>query len=134
VIWLIKDLYLLFKKDINRHRGFETLLFNRTDGNWKIRLVLSSYTLFSDTDGSDGFPDGKSDCKKCVGEHCNNCKSVSFSQDYDPNVCGYTCASWTPHIYTRVHRDRSIIMAMRSWMGLPTNVTNSAIGLPPQCQ
>ena len=41
-----------------------------------------------------GIPDGKSDCKTCVGEHCNSCsKSMSYSKAHDSNVCGYTCLS-----------------------------------------
>jgi len=47
---LIKD------KDVNRHRGFEQQLFDRTDGNWQIKLVLSSYSFMNN--GAAGIPDG----------------------------------------------------------------------------
>jgi alpha-amylase len=47
-----KGSVLVIQKDVNKHRGFETELFSRTDGNWKIRLVLSSYTLRKDTQGT----------------------------------------------------------------------------------
>lgn len=30
-------------------------------------------------------------------------------------------------------RDKSIILAMRAWQGLPTNVSNADIGLPSHC-
>lgn len=50
-----KGSVLVIQKDVNLHRGFETLLFSRTDGNWKIRLVLSSYTLRKDTQGTYNF-------------------------------------------------------------------------------
>jgi alpha-amylase len=56
---LIKD------KDVPRHRSFEELLFNRTDANWQIRLVLSSYSFMNA--GAAGPPDGKSDCAVCEG-------------------------------------------------------------------
>lgn len=56
---LIKD------KNVGLHRGFETQLFSRTDGDWKIKLVLSSYTFMNN--GAAGIPDGKSDCAACIG-------------------------------------------------------------------
>ena len=57
---LIKD------KNVSLHRGFETQLFSRTDGDWKIKLVLSSYTFMNN--GAAGVPDGKSDCSACIGD------------------------------------------------------------------
>ncbi len=81
---LIKD------KNVSKHRSFETLLFNRRDADWKIRLVLSSYTFMNN--GAAGIPDGLSDCANCVGAQCSSCnKSMKFSKAHDPNVCGYTC-------------------------------------------
>lgn len=56
---------LVIAKDVNLHRNFEKQLFTRTDGNWQIRLVLSSYSFMNN--GASGIPDGKSDCKNCVG-------------------------------------------------------------------
>jgi len=75
---LIKD------KNVGLHRNFEMQLFTRTDANWKIRLVLSSYSFMNN--GAAGYPDGLSDCTKCKGTHCNDCqKSMKYSQAYDPN-------------------------------------------------
>jgi len=56
---LIKD------KNVPLHRHFEVELFSRTDGNWQIKTVLSSYSFMNN--GAQGPPDGKSDCKYCVG-------------------------------------------------------------------
>jgi alpha-amylase len=132
-----KGSILVLEKNVPKHRGFEVELFARTDGDWKIRLVLSSYTFMGN--GAMGFPDGESDCSKCVGEdRCKGCKSMAYSKAHDTNACGYTCLSdsgeWLEGVYTRVHRDKSIIMAMRKWMNLPLDVSNEDLGLPNQCQ
>jgi alpha-amylase len=82
---LIKD------KNVAKHRSFEELLFSRTDANWQIKLVLSSYTFMNN--GAAGPPDGKSDCAKCTGAQCTSCsKSMKYSKAHDANVCGYTCS------------------------------------------
>jgi alpha-amylase len=133
-----KGSVLVIQKDVNKHRGFETELFSRTDGNWKIRLVLSSYTLRKDTQGNDGWPDGLSDCSQsCTGKYCNSCIGTPYSPAHDPNTCGYTVfdesGNWISGKYTRVHRDKAIILAMRQWMGLSTNVSNQELGLPANC-
>ena len=61
-----KGSVLVREKDVPKHRGFEELLFNRTDADWDIKLVLSSYSFMDD--GAMGVPDGKSDCKACKGD------------------------------------------------------------------
>lgn len=108
---LIKD------KDVPKHRGFEVELFERTDADWKIRLVLSSYTFMNN--GAAGVPDGRSDCNNCIGDQCGSCTmSMAYSKGFDPNVCGYTCevdGQWQEGVFTRVHRDYDIIQAMRNW-------------------
>lgn len=60
-----KGSVLVMQKDVNKHRNFEVQLFTRRDANWQIKLVLSSYTFMNN--GAMGIPDGKSDCKACVG-------------------------------------------------------------------
>ena len=113
-------------------------MFTRTDGNWKIRLVLSSYT-FVESKNAFGFPDGHSDCKNCVGNFCQQqcTKSVPYSPAHDPNSCGYSVqdsnGKWMEGVYTRVHRDASIINAMRRWMGLQSISNFSSIGLDEKC-
>ena len=65
---------------------------------------------------------------------CN--KNVPEEKAHDPNVCGYTVGSsngWKVGTFTRVHRDFSIILALRGWMGLPTNVKPEDVGLPSFC-
>ena len=56
--------------------------------------------------------------------------SYVIDLDHGCSVSG----AWAQGVYTRVHRDRAIVMAMRAWMGLPTNVSNAEIGLPASCQ
>jgi alpha-amylase len=36
---------LVKEKNIDKHRAFEIQMFTRSDGNWQIKLVLSSYTF-----------------------------------------------------------------------------------------
>lgn len=114
-----KGSVLVREKNVQKHRDFEKDLFNRTDGEWDIKLVLSSYTFMDN--GAMGPPDGKSDCSKCddTDGQCKDCnKSMAYSKAHDPNVCGYTCevdGQWKEGVYTRVHRDYEIIQAMRKW-------------------
>lgn len=130
-----KGSVLIKERDVNRHKYFEQLLFNRQDGHWTIRLLLSSYTFMNN--GAAGYPDGLSDCKNCKGAKCTSCsKSMPFSQAYDDSSCGYDCVKngqWQEGVYTRVHRDQDIIRAMRGWMGLGTNEHVTALGLAPHC-
>lgn len=73
-----KGSVLVREKDVDKHRGFETLLYNRTDADWKIRILLSSYSFMDN--GAMGFPDGKSDCANCKGDQCDSCSmSMPFS-------------------------------------------------------
>lgn len=72
---LIKD------KDIAKHRAFEVQLFNRTDGDWAIKAVLSSYMYASN--GGAGFPDGLSDCKLYTGSQSpNGCLGIAYDKAY----------------------------------------------------
>ncbi|KAJ9427857.1 glycoside hydrolase superfamily [Fusarium oxysporum] len=106
---LIKD------KDISKHRAFEVQLFSRTDGDWKIKLVLSSYMFASN--GASGFPDGRS-----------GCLGMAYDQAYVASACGYGGGTLMAGKYTRVHRDLSIINAMRAWVGLGST-TALALGI-----
>lgn len=109
------------ERNAQKHRDFNKLLFTRTDGEWKIRMVLTSYSFMEN--GGAGFPDGNSDCSKCTGKQCKeNCsKSVPYQKAYNPASTGYDTGSkdnWKEGSYTRVHRDMEVINAMRGWMGL----------------
>ena len=109
------------ERNIEKHRNFNIEMFTRTDNDWKIKLLMSSYSFMNN--GAAGFPDGKSDCSKCTGEQCkNNCnKSVPYQKAYDPNSSGYDTGdsgNWKEGSWTRVHRDQQIVNAMRQWMGL----------------
>ncbi|KAG6856246.1 hypothetical protein H0H87_006105 [Tephrocybe sp. NHM501043] len=119
---LIKD------KDVEKHRAFEVQLFTQTGFAANVRNILSSYSFMSN--GAAGFPDGYSDCARF--KSTGTCVSMPLSVAYDANACGYSViqnGAWTEGVYTRVHRDLSIINAMRTWMGLAT-VTASQAGLP----
>ena len=110
------------EKDVEKHRNFNIEMFTRTDADWKIKLVLSSYSFMNN--GGSGFPDGKSDCSACTGDQCKkNCnKSVPYQKAYNPDSVGYDPGNtddWKEGTYTRVHRDQDTINAMRQWMGLP---------------
>jgi alpha-amylase len=115
---LIKD------KDVAKHRGFEVNLFSRTDNDWHIKLILSSY-MFTDA-GGNGFPDGLSDCSLYTGSAAASaCLGVPLDTAYVASACGYTMVSGK---YTRPHRDLSIINAMRAWVGLGST-TAAALGI-----
>eukprot|EP01125_Pyxidicula_operculata_P006151 TRINITY_DN2141_c0_g1_i3.p1 TRINITY_DN2141_c0_g1~~TRINITY_DN2141_c0_g1_i3.p1 ORF type:complete len:858 (-),score=126.05 TRINITY_DN2141_c0_g1_i3:47-2620(-) len=125
---------LVIAKNIDLHRYFEMKLFqnpngvNNNDNDYPIRTVLSSY--YFPENNSRGVPDGLSDCSLCQVT-CEGCQSVTYVKAFDPNSCGYDLPQFNQ--YTRVHRDKQIIMAMRQWMHLPTDVSNSQIGLPANC-
>jgi alpha-amylase len=109
------------EKNIQTHRHFNVEMFTRTDVEWKIKLLMTSYSFMNN--GAAGFPDGNSDCNRCTGEQCKkNCsKSVPYQKAYNPSSTGYDTGdggNWKEGSYTRVHRDREIINAMRKWMGL----------------
>lgn len=127
-----KGVVLVIQKDVEGHRNFNLELFNRRDNDWHLRVVLSSYTFPSTSSGDWGFPDGKSDCSRYTGEAGVTCYSVPYSPAYQ-EVCGYSVEGFVGAKYTRTHRDRRVILAMRSWIGLPTDVSNEEIGLPASC-
>jgi alpha-amylase len=66
-------------------------MYSRTDGNWQIKLLLSSYT-FIESRGAYSFPDGNSDCERCTTSTCRqSCtKSMPYSKASRNDVCGYT--------------------------------------------
>ncbi len=109
------------ERNAERHRYFLVQMFTRTDANWKIKLVLSSYSFIGN---AYGYPDGKSDCSRCnPNTQCSqNCRrSVPYQKAYNPNSQGYDAGSsgnWKENTYTRTHRDREVVNAMRQWMGL----------------
>ena len=107
-------------KDIETHRTRTMDMFNNIEKNWKIKSVFSMFSLIN---GSTGFPDGKSDCKKCKSEVCKlYCtKSFPYQKAYNPLSEGYDCGNitnWNDGTYTRVHRDLDIVNSMRQWMNL----------------
>eukprot|EP00827_Trimyema_finlayi_P004741 TRINITY_DN483_c0_g1_i2.p1 TRINITY_DN483_c0_g1~~TRINITY_DN483_c0_g1_i2.p1 ORF type:complete len:133 (+),score=38.25 TRINITY_DN483_c0_g1_i2:67-465(+) len=98
-----------------------------------------SYTL-DDSTQAFGIPDGLSDCANCTTPLCKKecTRNVKYQKAHDPNVCGYTVngsgSGWSKdNVYTRTHRDYQIILAMRQWMGLSTNVSPADVGLPSNC-
>ncbi|KAJ3209829.1 hypothetical protein HDU67_005871 [Dinochytrium kinnereticum] len=137
----MQDFGSVFIKDRNvaRHRSFEVKLFQVRSGqsnDWAIRTILSSYSWKQTPTGlANGFPDGQSDCSGYKGTQ-SGCASMPFRPAFVANACGYSNAvngGWIEGEYTRVHRDISIVNAMRSWMGMGS-VSASALGLPGNCQ
>ena len=107
-------------KDIDAHRQRTMDMFRNTFQNIKIKSVFSMFSLIND---SKGFPDGKSDCKKCQTEVCRTycTKSFPYKKAYDPLSIGYDTGNseeWKEGEYTRVHRDLEIINSMREWLNL----------------
>jgi alpha-amylase len=131
---LLQGSVLIKDKNVATHRAFEVQLFTRTDfpdAGPLVRNVLSSYSFMDN--GAAGFPDGLSDCAGYTGTA--SCISMAKAPAFDANACGYSVVvngAWTQGAYTRVHRDLSIVNAMRGWMGLPS-VTAAAAGLPAGC-
>ncbi|GIQ84238.1 glycoside hydrolase, family 13 [Kipferlia bialata] len=115
--------------DIPKHRGFETKLFNDpyavsdNSHDYPIRLVLSGY--YYAPNGAVAIPDGWSDCT--LKQTDNTCNTVLETPAFQADKCGYEGPTWT-----RVHRDMSIVNAMRSWMGLG-GVSAEDVGLPGNC-
>ena len=111
-------------KNIELHRNLTIKMFNN-NYNFKIRNVFSMFSLYY---GSNGYPDGKSDCSMCNSEICKkHCtRTFPYRKAYNPISIGYDNGdiyNWVEGEYTRVHRDLSIINAMRTWMGL-NNMTD----------
>jgi hypothetical protein len=88
----------------------------------KIKLIYSAYSIMKN--GGSSYPDGKSDCKKCITEQCKKecTKSVPYQKAYKPLSTGYdsgnNSTNWKEGTYTRVHRNIDIVNAMREFMGL----------------
>lgn len=105
------------------HRQFEVMLFtdppgsSDNDNDYPIRMLLSSF-YFNIGDQPYGLPDGLSECSKCQVD-CESCtNSMSYTKAYQPDAVGYAGP-----VYTRTHRDPTIINAMRSWVHLaPTSL------------
>jgi len=118
-----------------QHRGFEYELFTKppgstdNDNDFPIRLVLSSYYFPSTT--ALGIPDGLSDCKLCAYT-CTGCQTTEYRKAQNDSSCGYDYDMYQVG-YTRVHRDMTIINAMRKWMHLPTSTDPTSLGLPSNC-
>ncbi|TMW56820.1 hypothetical protein Poli38472_006830 [Pythium oligandrum] len=121
-----KGTVLIKDKDVEKHRNFEVELFTRTDADWKIKVVLSSYT-FTD-EGATGFPDGLSVCDDKI--KCDH--NMPYEKAFRQGSCGYTVEDFAGGKYTRVHRDLSIVNAMRGWLGLD-KVTKEQVGITGDC-
>ena len=99
----------------DKHRAFEVKLFTdpkgaiNNDDDYPIRMVLSSYYFVN---GVKAIPDGLSDCKLCKTT-CETCKTREYVKAYEPDGKAYSGVG-----YTRVHRDKTVINAMRQWMHL----------------
>ena len=114
------DIYMK-NKNLIEHKAKYIELLSDNIFNWKIKFIFSAYTTMNN--GAFGFPDGKSDCSKCINEQCSiDCtKSVPYQKAYNPLSTGYDSgdeSNWKEGTYTRIHRNVEIVNAMRTWMGL----------------
>ncbi|CAE7281098.1 Amy2 [Symbiodinium pilosum] len=115
--------------DESTHRGHEVSLFTSPPGaqdnakDYPIRVILSSY-YWGEGDNQ-GIPDGKSDCSLCK-VNCDGCKGMPFQQAFDAKSTGYDKGKG---MYTRVHRDKEIVNAMRAWVGLKAIDTSVYTGV-----
>lgn len=111
--------------DESTHRGFEVKLFTNPNGarnnneDFPIRMVLSSFYWGEGT--IKGIPDGLSDCSLCQMS-CETCRGIPYQKAHDPSSTGYDKGAGK---YTRVHRDGSIVNAMRAWVGLGAYTSNA---------
>ena len=109
-------------KNLEEHKNQYIQLLSDITNNWKIKFIFSGYSIMNN--GGYSFPDGKSDCSKCITNECStSCtKSVLFQKAYNPLSTGYDPGNgednWKEGTYTRVHRNIEIVNAMRSWMNL----------------
>ena len=109
-------------KNLLKHKTNYIQLLSDVSNNWKIKFIFSGYSIMKN--GGYSFPDGKSDCSKCITEQClNTCtKSVPFQKAYNPLSIGYdpgdSDENWKEGTYTRVHRNIDIVNTMRGWMDL----------------
>lgn len=113
--------------DEDEHRNFEVKLFTDPAGStdnsndYPIRVLLSSY--YWGANSNQGIPDGKSDCSLCR-INCAQCQGMSFQKAFNPSSAGYDKGEGS---YTRVHRDATIVNAMRSWIGLKSIKTSEYV-------
>lgn len=118
---------LVKEKNVDLHRSFNLKLFNDRVNDWKLKVVLSSFTF--GIDGAFGIPDGFSDCKGMAVNAPSVCrKTTVFEPAFRAGSCGYTVEGFAGGKWTRVHRDLATVNAMRAWIGLPS-VTKADVGI-----
>ena len=106
-------------KNIEEHRDKTISMFNNQFNiNWEIIFLFSTFSLYQE---SNGIPDGKSECSFCETENCkSSCtKNCPYRKAYNPISTGYdtgNAENWVQGEYTRIHRDKLIINAMRQWL------------------
>ena len=114
------DIYIT-QHNLEGHKNEYSEFLKDNSTNSKIKLYFSSYSNMNN--GGIGFPDGKSDCQKCINEECKSTctKSVPYQKAYNPLSVGYDAGDgedWKEGTYTRVHRNIDIVNSMREWMKL----------------
>ncbi len=72
--------------------------------------------------GAKGYPDGWSDCSRFQGSpgQLSRCNGVPKQTAFDPDSKGYSAVDpnghWLQGVYTRVHRDDTIVDALTNWL------------------
>ena len=110
-------------QNIEEHRQATISMFENEDyeeysGKWEIIFIFSSFSLYEDIGG---MLDGKSDCSYCSTEKCKTeCTlSIPYRKAYKPTSKGYDPgddSNWIEGEFSRVHRDKLIIEAMKKWL------------------
>ena len=92
-------------------------MFYNPKYDWDIRLIFTSFSLYSNFNG---IPDGKSTRSFCETDYYREkCIDVPYRKAYNPLSKGYDCGNeenWVEGEYSRIHRDLLIVNAMRNWM------------------
>ena len=78
------DDILMKDNNITEHKNQYIKLITNDTIKSKIKLVYSAYSIMKN--GGSGYPDGKSDCKKCITQQCKKecTKSVPYQKAYKP--------------------------------------------------
>ena len=105
-------------KNVEEHKNILiNNMFLKPRFNHTIKFVFTSFSV----DTVYGIPDGKSEKSFCASDDCLQYTiDLPFKRAFNPFSTGYDCGdgegNWINGEYSRIHRDKDIINAMREWM------------------
>ena len=111
------NIYIKHKSVTDHKNALINDMFLNPRFNYTIKFVFTSYSV----DNIHGIPDGKSEKSFCASDTCFQYASeLPYKRAYNPYSTGYDCGdgdlNWKINEFTRVHRDKDIVNAMREWM------------------